>query len=52
MNTCPCCSDRLLAHIYRERRIWLCSNCRQEMPNLDYYKTIKLDRPVKISSKK
>ena len=45
MSTCPCCSDKLLAHIYRGKKIWFCSYCRQEMPNFDWYK--KLDRSVR-----
>ena len=44
MSTCPCCSDKLLAHIYRGKRIWFCSHCRQEMPNFDFYKMLKDDR--------
>ena len=47
MSTCPCCSDKLLAHIYRGKRIWFCAHCRQEMPNFDLYRMIKNARPVK-----
>ena len=47
MSTCPCCSDKLLAHIGREKMIWFCPTCRQEMPNFDCYKTMKIDYPVK-----
>lgn len=35
MNTCPCCSNKLLRHIRSSNTYWFCSHCRQEMPNLD-----------------
>ena len=47
MSTCPCCSNKLLAHLYRGKRIWFCSHCRQEMPNLDWYKLVKGDPVVR-----
>ena len=46
MSMCPCCSNTLLRHIYRQQMIWFCSACRQEMPNFDLYKKINLDRPI------
>ncbi len=33
MNTCPCCSERLLRHARHNRVYWFCPHCRQEMPN-------------------
>jgi hypothetical protein len=32
MNTCPCCSNRLLRHIRCHEVYWFCRNCWQEMP--------------------
>ncbi|MGK7935316.1 MAG: hypothetical protein AB4206_05865 [Xenococcaceae cyanobacterium] len=51
MSICPCCSDKLLAHIRREKMIWFCPTCRQEMPNFDWYKTMKSDRSVRTCIK-
>ena len=34
MNYCPCCHEKLLRHICRNRVYWFCPNCRQEMPLL------------------
>jgi len=36
MNSCPCCSHKLLRHIRQQNVYWFCSHCRQEMPNLEY----------------
>jgi ribosomal protein L37AE/L43A len=33
LNQCPCCSEQLLRHIRQGHIYWLCSRCRQEMPN-------------------
>jgi DNA-directed RNA polymerase subunit M/transcription elongation factor TFIIS len=35
MNDCPCCSSKLLCHINQQKIYWFCSNCGQEMPNLN-----------------
>ncbi|AFZ36027.1 hypothetical protein Sta7437_2494 [Stanieria cyanosphaera PCC 7437] len=35
MNYCPCCSSKLLCHINQQKTYWFCSNCGQEMPNLN-----------------
>ncbi|HBL14973.1 MAG TPA: hypothetical protein DD379_26980 [Cyanobacteria bacterium UBA11162] len=35
MNSCPCCSSRLLRHIRHHSIYWYCPRCRQEMPVLD-----------------
>jgi ribosomal protein L37AE/L43A len=35
MNTCPCCSSKLLCHISYKRIYWFCSSCGQEMPNFN-----------------
>ncbi len=35
MNTCPCCSNKLLRHIRCSNVYWFCSHCRQEMPNFE-----------------
>lgn len=34
MNSCPCCSDRLLRHVRKTEVYWFCRNCRQVMPVL------------------
>jgi hypothetical protein len=34
VNTCPCCSERLLRHVRTGSIYWFCSHCWQEMPNL------------------
>ena len=34
MTNCPCCSDRLLQHIYGHEIHWFCRTCWQEMPVL------------------
>jgi cytidine deaminase len=35
MNSCPCCSHKLLRHIHQHNVYWFCSHCRQEMPNFE-----------------
>lgn len=32
---CPCCSQRLLRHISFKRNYWFCTQCHQEMPDLN-----------------
>jgi hypothetical protein len=32
---CPCCSQRLLLHISFKRNYWFCTQCHQEMPDLN-----------------
>ncbi|MGB3495056.1 MAG: hypothetical protein WBA57_20165 [Elainellaceae cyanobacterium] len=34
MNTCPCCSQRMLRHARHGQIYWFCAHCHQEMPNL------------------
>lgn len=34
MNTCVCCSGKLLCHIRHNSIYWFCSHCREEMPIL------------------
>ncbi|MEG4143152.1 MULTISPECIES: hypothetical protein [unclassified Microcoleus] len=34
MNSCPCCSSKLLRHARHNRVYWFCSHCWQEMPDL------------------
>lgn len=34
MNSCPCCSSKLLRHARHNRVYWFCSYCWQEMPDL------------------
>ncbi|MFP4006393.1 MAG: hypothetical protein ACLFV6_00090 [Spirulinaceae cyanobacterium] len=34
MNTCPCCTGKLLRHVHRSGIYWFCPHCGQEMPNL------------------
>lgn len=41
MNYCPCCSSKLLCHINQQKTYWFCSNCGQEMPNLNDLNEIK-----------
>jgi hypothetical protein len=36
MNNCPCCSSKLLCHINQTKVYWFCSNCGQEMPNINF----------------
>lgn len=35
MKECPCCSQPLLRSISKNKIYWFCSNCRQEMPDLE-----------------
>jgi len=37
MNSCPCCSNQLLRHIRHHQIYWFCTNCWQEMPNLELF---------------
>lgn len=32
---CPCCSQRLLRHISFKKNYWFCTQCHQEMPDLN-----------------
>ena len=34
-HLCPCCSQPLLRHISCQRVYWFCSQCHQEMPDLE-----------------
>lgn len=34
MNTCVCCSGKLLCHIRHNSIYWFCPRCREEMPIL------------------
>ena len=34
MNTCLCCSGKLLNHIRHNSTYWFCPHCRAEMPVL------------------
>jgi hypothetical protein len=34
MNTCVCCSGKLLCHIRHNSIYWFCLRCREEMPIL------------------
>ncbi len=34
MNTCPCCTHKLLRHYQSGGIYWFCPYCRQTMPNL------------------
>ncbi|MBO3458320.1 hypothetical protein G7B40_004795 [Aetokthonos hydrillicola Thurmond2011] len=34
MNTCPCCSSRLLRHIHGHVIYWFCRHCWEVMPVL------------------
>lgn len=34
-HLCPCCSQRLLRHISFKRIYWFCSQCHQEMPDIN-----------------
>lgn len=35
-HLCPCCSHLLLRHISYNRKYWFCSQCHQEMPDLEH----------------
>lgn len=35
MNTCPCCSQRLLKHSRQNQVYWFCISCHQEMPSVE-----------------
>jgi ribosomal protein L37AE/L43A len=37
MNTCPCCSERLIRQIRAGQTYWFCHRCWQDMPALDSY---------------
>jgi ribosomal protein L37AE/L43A len=47
MNTCPCCSSKLLRHIRQDRVYWFCSHCREEMPNLELEAIAISPQPVR-----
>lgn len=32
IQSCPCCSDRLLMHVRHSGVYWFCRHCWQEMP--------------------
>lgn len=34
-HLCPCCSQPLLRHISFKRIYWFCSQCYQEMPDME-----------------
>lgn len=34
-HLCPCCSHPLLRHVSHNRKYWFCSQCHQEMPDLE-----------------
>lgn len=34
-HLCPCCSHPLLPHVSHNRKYWFCSQCHQEMPDLE-----------------
>lgn len=57
-HLCPCCSQPLLRHISCQRVYWFCSQCHQEMPDLENLaetkfvphwatKQIRLSKPLK-----
>ena len=54
MNSCPCCSSKLLRHARHNRVYWFCSHCWQEMPDLsemilgNSLRTNKRDSLVKL----
>lgn len=35
-HLCPCCSHPLLPHVSHNRKYWFCSQCHQEMPDLEH----------------
>jgi hypothetical protein len=41
---CPCCSQRLLRHISFKRSYWFCTQCHQEMPDLN--NLLKTELPI------
>ncbi len=41
-HLCPCCSQPLLPHISFKRKYWFCSQCYQEMPDLESLEQTKL----------
>ncbi|MCL1469882.1 hypothetical protein [Argonema antarcticum] len=34
MNTCPCCSAKMLRHVNRSGVYWFCPHCRLEVTDL------------------
>jgi ribosomal protein L37AE/L43A len=41
-HLCPCCSNPLLRHVSSKRTYWFCSQCYQEMPDIENVLETKL----------
>jgi ribosomal protein L37AE/L43A len=49
-HSCPCCSQPLLRHISYKKIYWFCSQCHQEMPDIENIVKTKLESQHWISS--